>query len=164
MPLHPLTNDDWGFETNCFVCEARNEHGLRIPFAYDPDRDLVVAAFTLDGAYSGAPAWVHGGVSLAVCDEAMAWAAIAARERWGVTRDLTAHFERPVKVATPYRCEARILGDDDDGNLRAEAHILDERDKIRVRVTATLVVYSAVQAPAMLGGEVPDALRRYLRD
>ncbi|MDZ4828131.1 MAG: PaaI family thioesterase [Actinomycetota bacterium] len=163
MGLEPLTNDDWGFESNCFVCEARNPDGLRIPFAYDTDRDLVVAVFTLGSEHSGAPAWVHGGVSLAICDEAMAWAAIASRKKWGVTRDLQATFERPVKIDTTYRIEARITAGD-DGELQSEAAILDERDKVRVRTTATLVVYSAVNAPEMIGSELPDSLRTYLRE
>ena len=40
-----LHNDDWGYESNCFVCEARNEGGLRIPFFHDQDTDTVVAEF-----------------------------------------------------------------------------------------------------------------------
>lgn len=67
-----LHNEDWGFETNCFVCEPKNEHGLGISFFHDTDRNLVTAEFELSHTFSGAPTLVHGGITLAVLDEAMA--------------------------------------------------------------------------------------------
>jgi len=36
MPLLSLTNDRWGFASNCFACEPTNEAGLRIPFSTTP--------------------------------------------------------------------------------------------------------------------------------
>jgi acyl-coenzyme A thioesterase PaaI-like protein len=30
MAVIRIHNEDWGFETNCFVCEPRNDRGLRI--------------------------------------------------------------------------------------------------------------------------------------
>ena len=77
MTLHRLHNEAWGFETNCFVCEPKNQAGLQIPFFHDDERSVVTAEFELSDAYSGAPSLVHGGVTLAVLDEAMAWACIA---------------------------------------------------------------------------------------
>lgn len=46
----PLSNDQWGFESSCFVCEPRNVGGLRIPFSYviDDDGERVTASFALD--------------------------------------------------------------------------------------------------------------------
>jgi acyl-coenzyme A thioesterase PaaI-like protein len=72
-----IHNEDWGFESNCFVCEPKNGHGLRIPFFHDTDTDVVFADFELGRDFSGAPSLVHGGLLLAVLDEAMAWACIA---------------------------------------------------------------------------------------
>ena len=40
----PLTNDRWGYESNCFVCEARNASGLQIPFHLEDADDVVFAA------------------------------------------------------------------------------------------------------------------------
>ena len=84
MPT-PLTNDIWDYESNCFVCEQSNEGGLRIPFQLDDDGDTVSASFRLGTTYSGAPALVHGGVSLALLDEAQA----------------CRRFEPPAEVAAP---------------------------------------------------------------
>lgn len=127
--MYELDNSQWGFESNCFVCERTNERGLRIPFAYNPERDVVTAAFTLDGAFSGAPRYGHGGVVLAIIDEAMAWATIAVAHRFAVTRDTTARFERPVLIDKPHRVEARVI--DRGGELlTTEATVHDERGRL----------------------------------
>ncbi|MFT4658402.1 MAG: acyl-coenzyme A thioesterase PaaI-like protein [Candidatus Aldehydirespiratoraceae bacterium] len=72
-----LHNDDLGYETNCFVCEQNNPAGLQIPFFHDTEHKLITVEFSLPGSFSGAPTMLHGGVTLSVLDEAMAWACIA---------------------------------------------------------------------------------------
>ncbi len=149
MTLEPLDNDRWGFDTNCFVCERRNERGLRIPFQHDTKRHVVVADLTLGDEFSGAPSWVHGGVTLAVLDEAMAWATIALRHRWAVTKESQSWFDRPVLVGRPYRVEARIV-EGDDATILAEAEIVSATSgKVCVRSRAVLSVVTAVQAPGL---------------
>ena len=112
MPT-PLDNDRWGYESNCFVCEPRNAGGLQIPFQLDDDNETVSAPFQLDATYSGAPALVHGGVSLALLDEAQAWACIAVAAKWGLTASTAADFITPVFIDHPYRVEAEVTGVDD---------------------------------------------------
>jgi acyl-coenzyme A thioesterase PaaI-like protein len=104
--VEPLLNSRWGFESNCFVCEASNTEGLRIPFLHDAEQRRVVAGFELDDRFSGAPSYVHGGIVLAVLDEAMAWAAIAVAGVFAVTKETTTRFRRPVRVGTRTRCRA----------------------------------------------------------
>jgi acyl-coenzyme A thioesterase PaaI-like protein len=162
MPVIALTNDNWGFDTNCFVCEARNDAGLRIPFFHDTDSDLVVADFELDDRFSGAPTWAHGGVSLAICDEAMAWAVIAIHHKWAVTRSSNAEFERPVVVGRRYRCVASV--DRVDGDLVHTSARIEQSEsaKVSVRTTALMSVITQVQAPAM-GIALASEHRDYLR-
>ena len=98
----------WGFPTNCYVCDPINEKGLGVPFKFDDDTGVVFAEFTLGPEYSGAPQYLHGGVVLAVLDEAMAWAAIAAGNRFAVVRETTTTFEHGVRVGAPHRVEAEV--------------------------------------------------------
>ena len=44
MTRHRLDNDAWGFESSCFVCEGRNERGLRVPSFHDDGSGRVVPA------------------------------------------------------------------------------------------------------------------------
>ena len=156
MALRRLHNEDWGFDTNCFVCEPRNAGGLRIPFHHDDERAAVVATFTLDSTFSGAPSYVHGGVSLAVLDEAQAWATIAVGGKLAVTAETTARFERPVLVDKTYRVEARLTGQDAE-RITTEAQILDHRDRVCATSTATFAVLGAAQAVRATGA-APDAI------
>ena len=154
----PLTNDRWGYESNCFVCEARNASGLQIPFHLEDADDVVFAEFTLGGAHSGAPTLVHGGVSLAILDEAQAWACIAIAGKWALTHTTTSSFDHPVFVDVEHRVEARVIANEsgEDGRLETTAQILDARGQVLVRSTASFVVLGDVdpdQQALGLGGK-----------
>jgi len=122
--MERLSNDQWGFESNCFVCEERNGSGLRIPFFHDRDSEQVFAEFSLNDAFSGAPAYAHGGVVLAILDEAMAWATIALEQTFAVTVETSSRFRQPVRIGERYQVHARVVGDDGAGTLSCEAEVV----------------------------------------
>lgn len=160
MPT-PLTNDRWGYESSCFVCEQSNRSGLRIAFQLDDDATTVSASFSLGAEYSGAPALVHGGLSLAVLDEAQAWAVIAVGLKWGLTRTAQATFDGPVFIDHDYRVEARIVGDRDD-EVDTVASIIDSAGAVVVRSASSFSVVGHVdetQATLGLAGEHRHLLR-----
>lgn len=97
---------------DCFACGLHNPRGLHIP--YEKVGDAVEAVFTLGAEFSGAPAYVHGGIVMTVLDEGMSWATIAVRSRFAVTRDFSSRFRRPVLVDQPHllRVECSELGAD----------------------------------------------------
>ncbi len=157
-----LHNEDWGFETNCFVCEPQNQHGLRMSFFHDTARSLVVAEFELADAFSGAPTLVHGGVSLAILDEAMAWACIAIGHQWAVTTETSARFLRTVRVGSLYTVEAGVI-DHEHGAMRTTGRILDRRGGLRVEAAATFTTLGEAQAARFAGGALDPAHQSYLR-
>jgi len=165
MPLHRLHNENWGFETNCFVCEPTNERGLQIPFFHDDESDLVIAEFALTDEFSGAPALVHGGVTLAVLDEAMAWACIAVGWQWAVTTETTTRFHRAVRVGTRYRVEARVTGQDSGTSvMQTGAKLFDRRGDLRVEAHASFTTLGLAQATRIAGAEIGVANRRFVTD
>ena len=151
MTLHRLDNRTWGFESRCFVCDPANEAGLRLPFFHDDEAGAVVGDFTLDDRFSGTPKYVHGGVTLAVLDEAMAWAAIALAGSFAVTRTTSATFVRPVQVGRPYHVEARITGRNDDASLAMAATVSDASGRPCVRAVADFVPLGAARVEAAIG-------------
>ncbi|HEX9994911.1 MAG TPA: PaaI family thioesterase [Acidimicrobiales bacterium] len=164
MALRPLTNEGWGFSSNCFVCEPANASGLRIPFFHDDEAGTVVADFRLGPEFSGAPTYVHGGVVLAVLDEAQAWATIAVGGRFAVTTETTTRFLRPARVGRDYRVEARLTATHGD-DLATAATVSDERGRPCAESTATFRALSAAAAVDAIGSDIsgtPDA--DYLRD
>jgi len=147
-----LHNDDWGYESNCFVCEQRNERGLRIPFFHDTDRDVVTSEFELGFDHSGAPTLVHGGVTLAVLDEAMAWACIAVGRRWAVTSETTTRFERAVLIDRPHTVEA-WLDETAEETILAGATITDPDGATCATATATFTILGEAQLRRFSGGD-----------
>ena len=181
-----LTNDGWGFPSNCFVCEDANAAGLRIPFFHEvPDAteatdatdatdspddagdaggERVVAEFTLSDTFSGAPALAHGGVLMAVCDEAMSWCTIAVGRSFALTATNTHRFLRPVRLGRPYRVEARIVAVDDEGRFHTEATVTSvSTGKVALEAEAVFTPLDAGRAVEALGAEVAGADASYLR-
>lgn len=161
VPMQRLQNSRWGFESNCFVCEAANDAGLGIPFYADEEQ--VVAEFTLDDRFSGAPSYVHGGVVLAVLDEAMAWATIALAGSWAVTKETTTRFRSPVRVGASYRVRAEVTEDDGD-ELRCRAEVTDGDGKVCATASASFVPLGAAQAVDAIGADVTGDDAGFVRE
>ena len=163
--MQALTNDRWGFASNCFVCEAGNDAGLRIPFFHNEDTATVTATFELDDRFSGAPSYVHGGLQLAVLDEAMAWATIAVAGRWAVTGETTTRFSHPVRVGRTYTVTARITSEitDDATTLTAAATITDAKDRPCAEASATFVVLGEAQAVEATGAALTNGDNTFVR-
>ncbi len=161
LALHPLHNTAFGFPSECFACDPDNPVGLRLSFVHDDEADVVTADFTLGPAYSGAPRFVHGGLLLAILDEAMAWAAIALAERFAVVQSTATTFDRPVRIDEPHRVEASV-SDRTDTAVTARASVADAGGRICAEARARLVVMSSAAAGAAIG-PVTGADIRYLR-
>jgi uncharacterized protein (TIGR00369 family) len=161
MARKPLTNAGWGFETNCFVCEPGNPLGLRIPFFHDEEADLVTAEFSLGREHSGAPHYVHGGVLLAIMDEAMAWAAIALAGRFAVVQSTATTFARPVRLDEVHQLQASVH-ERTDTAVTARASVSDAGGRRCAEARARLVVLSSAASGQAIG-PVTGADLRYLR-
>jgi acyl-coenzyme A thioesterase PaaI-like protein len=162
VSLSRLTNEQWGFSSNCYVCAPQNSVGLRLPFFHDSERDCVVVDLLLGEEYSGAPSYVHGGVTLAILDEAMAWAAIAVGGKFAVTRETSTAFDFPVRVGREYRVEARLT-ERGEKEFRAEAVVLDVKGRPCVRAHCTLVVLSEAHAVDAIGEHLSDDDAKFVR-
>ena len=161
MAVHPLTNAAWGFESDCFVCDPANPRGLGIEFFHDDEAGVVTADLRLGRELSGAPHYIHGGVLLAVLDEAMAWAAIALAGRFAVVQSTATTFDRPVRIDEPHTVEAAIQ-DHSDTAVTARAHIADAAGRRCAQARARLVVLSTASAETAIG-PVTGADLRYVR-
>jgi acyl-coenzyme A thioesterase PaaI-like protein len=162
MAIIAIHNEDWGFETNCFVCEPKNKLGLRIPFFHDADSDVVFAHFSLSNEFSGAPTLVHGGLSLAVLDEAMAWACIASGHRWAVTAATSTRFHGAIYVDKEHCVEARVT-DIDESSMTTAGSISDLKGRVRAEATATFTVLGVAQAQRLVGGQIDASNTSYVR-
>lgn len=167
MTLHKLDNARWGLDFSCFVCEQSNPSGLQISFLHDDEAAVVRATFSLGEAFCGAPSYVHGGVVLAVMDEAMAWGAIALARVWALTRHSEATFLRPVRIGQAHEVVARLLGRGEDGTLSLAAEVVrhdaDGAPERCAEASATFVTLTDSSARAALGEPTRPDHASYLR-
>ncbi|TMC48400.1 MAG: PaaI family thioesterase [Chloroflexi bacterium] len=143
--LRPLVNN-FGFASNCYICEPGNPEGLRIPFFLDSERGMVVATVTFGEGHSGAPTLVHGGLLAALCDEAVAWTAIAMARRFALTAETRISYLAPVPVGTEVRVTGRLIG-----AIGSQLWVLAE-----VRAGDTVHVRAESRATAM-GGQLAES-------
>ncbi len=161
--MERLENSRWGFESNCFVCEENNHAGLGLEFFVDRDDEAVVADFSLDQRFSGAPSYVHGGIVLAVLDEAMAWATIALSGSFAVTKETTTRFRAPVQVGGSYRVRA-VVEQDDGHQLQCRAEVTDHDSTLCAAAAATFVPLGPAQAVDAIGTTVTGDDVGYVRE
>lgn len=90
---------------NCFACGPENPIGLHLRFE-DAD-DGVRAQITLRTDYQGWKGIAHGGIAIALLDEAMAHAAGHAGHR-GVTGSMSIRFRKPVPLDVPLEIRGRV--------------------------------------------------------
>lgn len=125
MPRKLLTNT-FAFASLCFVCDPDNAEGMRQRFFHDEESGRIVAEFVPSPGLSGAPNYTHGGASMAVLDDAMAWAIIALKERFGITRRCEVDFIRPVMIGAKHDVQAWVESFEDRA-LVARAELRNEQ-------------------------------------
>ena len=89
----------------CFACGPDNPIGLRLHFA--PKDDGVAATVTLAPEFQGWSGIAHGGIAMALLDEAMAHAAGLAGHR-GVTASVSMRFRNPVPLGEALHLFGRV--------------------------------------------------------
>jgi acyl-coenzyme A thioesterase PaaI-like protein len=95
-------NDRSEFQLN-FIHGLRNPAGLRLQYRLEDDR--VVTDYIADERHMGFPGFAHGGLVVAILDDAMGRCAALLR-RWVVTGRLETRFRAGAAVGEPLRIEA----------------------------------------------------------
>jgi acyl-coenzyme A thioesterase PaaI-like protein len=92
---------------NCFACGPSNPIGMHLRFDRAESGDGVLARVTLPGEYQGWRGIAHGGIVMALLDEAMAHAAGYAGHR-GVTANVNVRFRKPVPLEEPIEVRGEV--------------------------------------------------------
>ncbi len=129
---------------NCFACGPDNPIGLHLHFDRAVDSDGVVARFRLAPHYQGWRGIAHGGIVMALLDEAMAHAAGFAGHR-GVTAAVTVRFRRPVPLEQPIEVRGRVTWQR-RGVLGVEASVLDDAANVLAHAKGSFVSRGKLEA------------------
>ena len=151
-----LLENTFGFSSLCFVCDQENSGGMRQRFFVDDELGRIVADFTPEPAHSGAPNYTHGGASMAVLDDAMAWAIIELKQRFGITRKCEVDFIRPVMIGATHTVQAWVESFEDRA-LIARAELRNADGKLCVAAKATYIVMTLDEAQSAIGAGAATA-------
>ena len=126
---------------NCFACGPENPIGMHLRFAV-AQAGGVRAAVTLAPHYQGWRGIAHGGIVMALLDEAMAHAAGFAGHR-GVTASVNVRFRKPVPLEQPLEVRGRVTWQRRNV-LGVEAEIFDRDGTLLVRGEGNFVSRGAL--------------------
>jgi len=155
LPRKPLTNT-FAFASLCFVCDQTNADGMRQQFFLDDEIERIVAEFTPAAGHSGAPNYTHGGASMAVLDDAMAWSIIELKHRFGITRRCEVDFIRPVTIGARHDVQAWVESFEDRA-LVARAEMRNGDAQLPVAAKATYMVLTMEEAMHAIGAGAATA-------
>jgi len=137
--------------SGCYVCGQSNQNGLRVTFHRDGQqgsRAVYVARLEHDGW----PGVLHGGITFALMDEALAWALFFQGLR-GVTARTQANFRRPILTGTPLIIRGWTISRKRQLiNARAEVRTDDATSELMAETDATMFLL-AEDAPKQLPEE-----------
>lgn len=125
----------------CFACGAENEIGMHLQFERTENGALAHA--TLGDQFQGWRGIAHGGIALALLDEAMAHAAGYAGYR-GVTGSMNARFRKPVPLNAPIAIEGRVKWMRRNV-LEMEARVTDRAGNVLVEAEGRFVAKGRVE-------------------
>lgn len=131
---------------NCFACGPENPIGMHLHFERDPEGDGVLCRCTLSANYQGWRGIAHGGIVMALLDEAMAHAAGFAGHR-GVTASVNVRFRKPVPLEAPIEVRGRVTWQR-RGIVGVEARIGDARGALLARSEGSFVSRGSLDAAA----------------
>jgi acyl-coenzyme A thioesterase PaaI-like protein len=131
---------------NCFACGPTNPIGMHLHFDRAADGDGVLARATLAPEYQGWRGIAHGGIVMALLDEAMAHAAGFAGHR-GVTATVSVRFRKPVPLEVPIQIRGRVMWQRRNV-LGVEGQVLGADGTVLARAEGSFVSRGALDAAA----------------
>jgi acyl-coenzyme A thioesterase PaaI-like protein len=158
-PGDKLDGTLFGPSNHCFGCGPHHPTGFRLRFHVEHDE--VVTQTTPQKSHEGAPGVMHGGLVTTVADEVGAWALIALRGKFGFTGTMTSRFPRAVRVGTALEGRAKITKES-SRIVHVDVRMLQEGHAC-FSSTMSFVVLDQKGAEKMLGGELPEAWKRFFR-
>ena len=130
----------------CFGCGRDNPIGLRLRF--DIEGESATCRTTLAQVFQGWRGVAHGGIVMALIDEAMAYAASSVGWK-GVTAECSTRFRRPIPLEEPLLIRGKVLWQRRNV-IGVEAEIVDERGTVLATGEGKFVGKARIE-PGLLG-------------
>src|SRR5690349_81677 len=92
---------------SCFVCGARNIHGLKLRF--ETDGRIVRARFVPQPEHAGFIDVVHGGILATVLDEIMVWGCAVQTRHFSYCAEMTVRYISPSRPGEALIAEGEMI-------------------------------------------------------
>ncbi len=131
----------------CFACGTANPFGLNMSFYCQ--EDAVCSDLVLGEYHVGWENIAHGGIISTVLDEVMAWAVVAFKRVFFVTRSMELSYLRPVEVGVALNAVARIDPEPRPRGCLVHGLLLDGAGNTMARAKAEMAFMHEKRLPAL---------------
>lgn len=138
----------------CFGCSRTNAYGLQLHF-WLSERGCFTKCVVPDHL-CGIDGLVHGGIIALLMDEVAQWTLIGRHGKFGMTREITVRYLRPVPTNTELVVEAQIVSQDEKNVvlgsaifLTPDAPLAQSESKWTLASPSTIAKLSAVEEPTL---------------
>jgi uncharacterized protein (TIGR00369 family) len=109
---------------HCFGCSKTNMYGLKLRFWFSEQGCFTKC--TIPDHFCGIDGLVHGGILATLMDEVGEWSIISRLGLFGITREISIRYLKPVPTNTELLVEGQIVSHDDrNGVLRGTIRSAD---------------------------------------
>jgi len=122
---------------NCFACHPNNNHGLKLKFYADDDKQEVFTRIQPEHHFNGFPGILHGGVQCALIDEVAYWAMFDRIKKIGLTAKIDLNFLKPVPMDTELVVSGKVINRE-KRRVAVETVIKDGQEDILTRLTSCI--------------------------
>lgn len=133
MKKHRVIKKQYNYQ-DCIVCGVKNDLGLQASF-YEMDDGQLVCLAVGKNEHQSYPERMHGGVIVALLDEAIGRAILITEEIWGVTMELSVKYRKPVPLSAPIKIVAKIT-ENNSRTFRGDAQMFDADNNLLAECSA----------------------------
>ncbi len=131
----------------CFFCGDANPQGLHMKFFTDGERFF--SNLTIPGYLSGWNDIAHGGITSALLDEIMCWAASHHLKKLVLTKTLTIDFIKPVMTGVEIRAEGKVHEIVNERETIMKGFIYSNKNELLAQGTGRLATFTLEEARKM---------------
>lgn len=111
-----------GLVHRCFGCSPANPIGMHLVFYGRTGEPEVITRYIVQKDYCGFPLYAHGGIVALLFDELLAYATYHVHGRFGVTKEMTVRYKRPVLVGAVHFLRAVVRASNPRGE-KIDVHV-----------------------------------------
>ncbi|MCK5075741.1 MAG: PaaI family thioesterase [Calditrichia bacterium] len=149
---------------NCFGCGPANNHGLKLEFFLDEEKNEAVSYYQPEEHLVGFPGILHGGIQATLMDEIAFWVMFGLYKKMGFTTKMEIQFKRALNMANKVELRGKIV-EKNDKSVKIKCWLSNSQKQICTEAIVEYVIVSKKLWIRNMGiADVPNSFKEYFHE